>query len=94
MGPELLEQGIDGLDAVDLDALSESELHVLAVATQRLDDRLRAVSAAIVARWDSLGVWAGDGSRTAGARLARESSSAMAKSCGNEGPSQSEAERR
>jgi hypothetical protein len=34
------------------------------------------VSASIVARWDARGVWAGDGSRTAGARLARETSSA------------------
>jgi hypothetical protein len=73
---ELLERDIEALDGIDLDSLSDEALQDLTVATQRLGDRLAAVSASIVARWDARGVWAGDGSRTAGARLARETSSA------------------
>lgn len=74
-GVGLLEQGIDALAAMDVDALTDAELHELAVMSLRLRDRLAAVTAPVVARWDARTVWADNGARTAGTRLAVESGS-------------------
>ncbi|MBK9180857.1 MAG: DUF222 domain-containing protein [Acidimicrobiales bacterium] len=60
------------LAVVDADELADGELDDLVVGLQVRHSRLEGVSAGLVARWDSRGVWAGDGSRAAGARLARD----------------------
>jgi hypothetical protein len=71
----VVEQGIDAIAALDVDTLTDAELHALTVASQRLRDRLAAVAAPVVARWDARAVWADNGARTAGTRLAVESGS-------------------
>lgn len=71
----LVEQGVEALAALDVDALTDAELHEITIASQRLRDRLAAVTAQVVARWDAKAVWADNGARTAGTRLAVESGS-------------------
>ena len=66
VGAEVLERGIECSTVSSSTPCRTSELHELTIVTQRLGDRLAAVSASIVARWDASGVWAGDGSRAAG----------------------------
>jgi hypothetical protein len=72
----LLDDGLDALCALDVDAMTDAELHELTVATHRFRDRLTAATATIVARWDARRVWADDQSKAPGARLARETGSA------------------
>jgi hypothetical protein len=71
----LLDDGLAALAAIDVDTLTDEELHELTVTTHRVRDRLTATAAAIVARWDARAVWANDQSKAAGARLARETGS-------------------
>ena len=67
-----LDEAIDGLAELDPDALTDGELHDAIVALQRQRAKLGAVAAALLSRWDHRGVWAGDGSRRAASRLARD----------------------
>ena len=66
--------GIDDLLALDVAALSDAELHELAIALQRETHRLAAARARLVSAWEARKLWADDGSRSPGHRLAREAS--------------------
>jgi hypothetical protein len=68
-----LEGFIDELAAVDLDTLSDSELHDTVVALGRLSSRLEAAWCRQIGRWDARHVWADNGSKSAASRLSRES---------------------
>jgi hypothetical protein len=68
----VLERAIGEIAALDVDALTDDELHEQLVALQRMADRLTAVIAPLARRWDARQVWADDGSKSASARLARE----------------------
>ena len=63
---------IDELAGIDLDALGVSELHDAVVGLGAVSSRLEAQWCRLIGRWDSRQVWADDGSKAAGARLARE----------------------
>src|SRR2546426_12816307 len=67
-----LGKAIDELAAVEHDALSDDEVHELVIGLQREVSRLAAASAHLLAAWDARRVWAGDGSKSAAARLGRE----------------------
>ncbi len=51
---------------------TDRELHELVVAVQRERARLGALAARLLGHWDARRIWAGDGSRSAAARLSRE----------------------
>jgi len=70
-----LDQALAELAAVD--TLTDTELQHLVVGVQSRRDRLGAVAARPMQRWDSRGVWLGDGSRSAASRLARECRSSV-----------------
>src|SRR3954468_1657252 len=72
---ERLDQAIDTLNAIDLDALSDEELNECVLGLQDSCSRLAAAQARLLARWDARMVWADDGSKAAGARLARDTES-------------------
>lgn len=72
----LLSGAIDALAAVDVDALTDAELHAAVVSLQRLGDRLAVVGAPLLQRWKHREVWADDGSKSAAARLSRETGTA------------------
>lgn len=61
-----------GAEGSGANELTDAELHELVVTVQRQRARLGAVAAEAIGRWDDRGVWTGDGSRSAAARLARE----------------------
>lgn len=63
---------IDALLAVDPGTLDDATLHDTVVDLQRLSSRLTAARARLVANWDARRIWADDGSKAAGARLARD----------------------
>jgi hypothetical protein len=63
---------IDELGAVDLEQFCDAELHGAVVALARQLTRLEAALVDHVGVWDRRRVWADDGSKAAGARLARE----------------------
>jgi Domain of unknown function (DUF222) len=67
-----LDEAIDSLLALDPDALTDPELDEAMIAAHRQTHRLAAVRARLLSRWDRRGVWTGDGSRSAAARLARD----------------------
>jgi len=71
-GMAALTSSIDELLADDVEALTVEELNALVVGLARESARLAAMRARAVARWDRVGVWAGDGSRSASAALARD----------------------
>lgn len=66
-----LEAVLDELAAVEVDVLDDNELNELVVALGRYDTRLGAAWCRLIGRWDARRVWAADGSKAAGARLAR-----------------------
>jgi hypothetical protein len=68
-----LHEVIDGLVELDVDALDDADLHAVAMRLQRERARLGALAAQLLRRWDERRVWASDGSRSASARLGRES---------------------
>lgn len=73
MGPlATLTQSIDELADIDVDTLDDTTLHDTVVALARQRDRLAVAHARLLARWDGRRVWQNDQSRTAAARLARE----------------------
>ncbi len=69
---EALHEAVDAFGTLDAPGLQDAELHELVVAVQRERARLGAVAAALLGRWDARRIWAGDGSRSAAARLSRE----------------------
>ena len=75
---ERLDEAIDGLAALDPDTLTDGELHDAIVAVQRQRAKLGAVAAGLLSRWEHRGVWAGDGSRSAASRLARDTCTSIA----------------
>jgi Domain of unknown function (DUF222) len=66
------DEAIDDLLALDPDMLTDAELDEAVIAVHRQSHRLAAAGARLLARWDRRGVWTGDGSRSAAARLARD----------------------
>ena len=73
-GAEELERAIEHLLASDVNALSDAELHARTVRVTALSSRLAAARADLVAEWHARRLWADDGSKSPGARLARECS--------------------
>jgi len=69
---EDLHRVIDELVDVDVDGLDGEVLAQLVVSTQRATARLAAVRARLLSGWDSCGVWASDGARTAAVRLGND----------------------
>jgi 5-methylcytosine-specific restriction endonuclease McrA len=67
-----LRDGIEALNALDLDTLEDTELSGLVFDLQAETSLLAAAQARVLARWDARMVWADDGSKAAGARLARD----------------------
>ena len=63
---------IDEFAGLDLDALGDAELHDAVVGLGAVSSRLEAQWCRLIGRWDRRQVWADDGSKAAGARLARE----------------------
>jgi hypothetical protein len=74
---ELVASAVDELRELDLDSLTDGELHDLAVGLYGLGDRLTAATAPLLDRWQHSGVWALDGSKSAAARFARETLSSQ-----------------
>ena len=71
---EALSAAIDDLLCGDLDELDDEQLHDVVVGLLRQSHRLAAVRARLISVWDRRGLWAPDGSRSPGHRLAREAS--------------------
>ena len=63
---------IDEFAALDVDTLGDDELHDAVVGLGALSTRLEAQWCRLIGRWDRRQVWADNGSKAAGARLARE----------------------
>jgi Domain of unknown function (DUF222) len=63
---------IDELAAIDLDGVGDAELHDAVVGLGGLSARLEAQWCGLIARWDNRQIWADNGSKAPGARLARE----------------------
>ena len=62
---------LDEFAALDVDVLDDAELDGAVVAWGALSTRLEAQWCRLLGRWDHRQVWAADGSKAAGARLAR-----------------------
>ena len=75
---DTLNAAIDTLAALDVDGLSDEELHAAVIGVQRARGRLGVVTGRLVGRWDARQVWAGDGSRSAAARLSRDTTCSYA----------------
>src|SRR6478752_5589650 len=67
-----LREAVDALAALDVEALGDGELHAVVVELGELSTRLEAQWCRAIARWDARMVWADNGSRSASARLSRE----------------------
>lgn len=67
-----LPDAIDALLAVDVDTLTDTELHHAVLAIERRRHRLAALSARLLSAWDARKLWADDGSKSAAARLSRD----------------------
>ena len=67
-----LTAAIDELADIDLDTLVDAELHDAVVGLGGLSSRLEAQWCRLIGRWDSRQIWADNGSKAPGARLARE----------------------
>jgi Domain of unknown function (DUF222) len=63
---------LDELADVDLDSLDDDELHAAVVGVGTVSTRLEAQWCRLIAVWDRRQLWADNGSKAAGARLARE----------------------
>ncbi len=63
---------IDEFAAIDVDTLGDDELHDAVVGLGAVSSRLEAQWCRLIGRWDRRQVWADNGSKAAGARLARE----------------------
>ena len=69
---DTLTAALDELAELDLDTVEDAELHDAVVALGGLSTRLEAQWCRLIGRWDARQLWAADGSKAAGARLARE----------------------
>ena len=67
-----LTEALDGLADLDVDVLDEAELHDAVTTTGGLTSRLEALWCRLIASWDRRQLWADNGSKSPGARLARE----------------------
>jgi hypothetical protein len=67
-----LTTAVDDLFTTDLDAIDDDTLHELVVDIARQRDRLALAHARLLARWDARRLWQSDGSRSAAARLTRD----------------------
>ena len=67
-----LHDGVKALNEMDLDTLEDAALTDLVFELQAEVSLLAAAQARVLARWDARKVWADDGSKAAGARLARD----------------------
>jgi hypothetical protein len=67
-----LESGIGAMRALDVDALTDSEVERVQVAVIHGRVELLVVSARATRRWEASGMWSSDGSKSAAARLARD----------------------
>jgi hypothetical protein len=74
---EQLDAAIDAALALDIDTLSDPELHDALVDLQRQRARLGVAAARLLARWDGRQVWAGDRSQSAASRLARDTNTSI-----------------
>src|SRR5262245_16734047 len=74
---EQLNEAIDALLTLDPDTLTDPELDATLIELQRQRARLGVVAARLVGRWDHRQVWAGDQSRSAAARLARDTKTSV-----------------
>jgi hypothetical protein len=74
---ERLEKAIGDLLVVDPATLTDSELHDAVVELQRQRARLGVAAGRLLGRWDRRRVWAGDRSRSAAARLSRDTKCSM-----------------
>jgi hypothetical protein len=72
IGVDVLHEAISAVAAVDLAALDAASLDEHVIQLHRELHRLSAAVAEATARWEQCGVWAGDGSRSPSARLARD----------------------
>src|SRR5947209_5466607 len=70
-----LASAIDALAAVDARELADQDLHDEVMALQAEMSRLAAIRARLLEAWDARRLWADDGSKSATARLSRESDS-------------------
>jgi Domain of unknown function (DUF222) len=77
-----LNEAVDALLALDPDTLTDAELDAAVVELQRQRNRLGVAAARLVGRWDHRRVWAGDGSRSATTRLARDTNTSMSSARG------------
>jgi hypothetical protein len=59
-----LDAAIDALSALDLDDLSDPQLHDLVVGLETRCSRLAAARAHVTQRWDARRVWSDDGSKS------------------------------
>ena len=69
----LLGPSIEDLLSLDPRGLDDDELHAVVMAHQQLLSRFAVVRSRCLAEWEQRGTWALDRSRTAAARLSRES---------------------
>ena len=67
-----LTEAIDGLADLDVDGLDDTELYEAVAAIGGLATRLEAIWCRLIATWDRRQLWADNGSKSPGARLARE----------------------
>jgi hypothetical protein len=74
---DTLRAAIDALADIDLDTLTDTELDTFTITVQRQRHRLAAVAATSLARWETRGVWCGDGSRSSATRLARDAATSV-----------------
>ena len=75
---EGLRRAVHRLGRMDPGVLGHDELHALVIELQKERARLGAAAAELLSRWDARRLWAGDGSRSAAARLSRETSTSLA----------------
>jgi len=69
---DTLTAALDDLADVDVDSLDDDTLHGAVVGLGALSTRLEAQWCRLIVRWDGRQIWADNGSKAAGARLARE----------------------
>ena len=72
-----LTAAIDELAGIDLDGVGDAELHDAVVGLGGLSARLEAQWCRLIRVWDNRQIWADNGSKAAGARLAGNPSAAQ-----------------
>jgi hypothetical protein len=72
-----LDDAITALAAVDVDTLTPGELDAFVTGWMQARHRLAGAGESVLARWDSIGVWRSDGSRSAAGRFSRDCATSM-----------------